>query len=165
MVKRILLLSLSFIFSPGISASAQDKPASTGHAPSAHAQPAVAPQPSANEAPHSPDAVMLPLNLQRHTGDLADMVKRRTIRALVILNPISFFYDNGLPQGLMYETLQAFQPFLNQKLKTGAIKVEVTFLPLQESQIEAALTEGIGDIIAYGLIVTPDREQHVAFST
>jgi ABC-type amino acid transport substrate-binding protein len=31
-------------------------------------------------------------------------------------------------------------------------------------QIEAALTQGIGDIIAYGIVVTPDREQRVAFS-
>ena len=32
-------------------------------------------------------------------------------------------------------------------------------------QVEAALTEGLGDIIAYGIVVTPDREKRVAFST
>ena len=107
----------------------------------------------------------LPLNFQRHTGDLDEMVKRHTIRAIVILNPISFFYDNGLPKGIMYQALEAFQTFVNQKLKSGAIKVEVTFLPLEESQIEAALTEGMGDLVAYGVAITPEREQRFAFST
>ena len=32
-------------------------------------------------------------------------------------------------------------------------------------QFEAALTEGVGDMIAYGVVVTPDRETRVAFST
>jgi len=34
------------------------------------------------------------------------MVKRRRIRALVILNPIGFFCDQGKPQGAIYEALQ-----------------------------------------------------------
>ena len=130
------------------------------------AQPAKVTQAAAKQpSQDTSDAVVLPLNFERHTGDLPEMVKRRTIRALVILNPISFFYDNGLPQGITYEALQAFQNFVNQKLHTGPIKLEVTFLPLQEGQMEAALTQGMGDIIAYGVVVTPEREQRVAFST
>ena len=35
----------------------------------------------------------------RRTGDLDEMVKSRNIRALVLLNPIGFFYDKGQPQG------------------------------------------------------------------
>jgi hypothetical protein len=70
------------------------------------------------------------------------MVKRRTIRALVIIDPIGFFYDGGLPGGAMYEALQAFQSFINGKIKTGATtKVEGTFLPVSIGQIEAALEE------------------------
>ena len=128
-------------------------------------QPTSAPQSSAGEPPQTSNQVALPLNFQRNTGDLDEMVKRHTIRAIVILSPISFFYDNGRPKGVMYETLEAFQTFVNQKLGTGAIKVEVTFLPLQEGQIEVALTEGIGDLIAYGVVITSEREQRVAFST
>ena len=30
--------------------------------------------------------------------------------------------------------------------------------------MEAALMQGVGDIIAYPLIVTPDRQQQVAFT-
>ena len=42
----------------------------------------------------------LPLNFQRHTGDLDDMVKRGTVRALVLYSRSSFFYVDGRPQGL-----------------------------------------------------------------
>ena len=120
---------------------------------------------SPDEPPAPANGMALPTSFGRHAGDLDDMVKRRNIRALVILNPISFFYDKGQPRGVMYEALEEFQKFANQKLKTGKLQVKVTFLPMRVDQIEAALTEGLGDTIAYGIVVTPDREKRVAFST
>ena len=101
----------------------------------------------------------------RRTGDVDEMLKKRNIRALVILNPIGFFYDNGQPRGVNYEAMEEFQKFVNQKLKTGKLNVKVTYLPMRVDQIEAALTEGVGDLIASGIVVTPDREKRVAFST
>jgi membrane-bound lytic murein transglycosylase MltF len=82
------------------------------------------------------------------------MVKQRNIRAPVILNPIGFFYDKGQPRGVMYEALEEFQNFANQKLDTGKLNVKVTFLPMRLDQIEAALTEGVGDMIASGIVYT-----------
>lgn len=93
------------------------------------------------------------------------MLKRRRIRALVIINPIGFFYDKGMPRGAIYEALDGFQKFVNQKLKTGKLRVEVTFIPMRADQVAKALTEGIGDIVANGIVVTPEREKLVAFST
>ncbi len=93
------------------------------------------------------------------------MVKRRNIRALVLLSPIAFFYQQGQPKGIVYEALQEFQGFVNKELKSGALSVKVTFIPMSPAQVEAALTEGLGDIIAYGIVVTPEREKRVAFST
>ncbi len=120
---------------------------------------------SPDEPPAPSSGIRLGPVFARRTGDIDDMVKNRNIRALVILNPISFFYDKGQPRGVMYEALEEFQKFVNQKLKTGKLQVKVTFLPMRVDQIEAALTEGVGDIIAYGIVVTPDREKRVAFST
>ena len=120
---------------------------------------------SPDEPPAPSNGMVLPLGLTRDSGDLDAMVKRRNIRALVILSPISFFYDKGLPRGVMYEALEEFQKFANQRLKAGKLQVKVTFLPMRIDQIEAALTEGMGDMIAYGVVVTPDREKRVAFST
>ena len=87
------------------------------------------------------------------------MVKRRQIRALVILNPIGFFYDKGQPRGAMYEALEEFQKFANQKLKTGKLPVKVTFIPMRADQVQKALADGIGDIIAHGVVVTPERSR------
>ena len=92
------------------------------------------------------------------------MVKRRRIRALVFYSRTGFFYVNGRPQGINYEALRGFEEFVNQKLHTGKQHVQVTFIPIRPDQAEAALTQGVGDLIAYGLVVTPEREKKVAFS-
>jgi membrane-bound lytic murein transglycosylase MltF len=138
-------------------------------------QPAPAAPPSSDLLP-SQDAVAtaqtgkgagltLPVAFAKHTGDLDDMVKRRTIRALVIIDPISFFYQKGLPKGVTYEALEEFQKYVNDKFKTGTLKVKVVYTPLRPDQMEAALNEGIGDIIATPVVITPEREQKVAFTT
>ena len=122
---------------------------------------------SSEEEPPAPSAgTTLPLGFGRRTGDLDEMVKRRNIRALVVMNPIGFFYDKGRPMGMIYEALEEFQKFVNQKFKTGtSSRVTVTFIPVRLDQLEAALTEGLGDVIANTIVVTPDREKRVAFST
>lgn len=106
----------------------------------------------------------LPAPFGRHTDDLDQMVKRRNIRALVILNPIGFFYSNGRPMGAVYEALREFETYLNQKLKTVKLKVSVTFIPVRPDQAEAALTQGIGDFIANAVVITSERQQRVAFT-
>jgi membrane-bound lytic murein transglycosylase MltF len=93
------------------------------------------------------------------------MVKERAIRALVIIDPIGFFYLSGRPHGIQYESLEEFEKFANQKLKTGKLPVRVVFLPMRPDQVEAALTQGVGDFIAHPVVITPEREQRVSFST
>ncbi|HZM86937.1 MAG TPA: lytic transglycosylase F [Blastocatellia bacterium] len=132
----------------------------SAQAGTAHALPSLPDDP-----PPASENLSLPLKFERHTNDLDEMLKRRTIRALVVIDPIGFFYVGGLPGGAMYEALQAFQSFINRKLKTGATKVEVSFLPVSIGQIEAALEEGMGDIIATLVTITPERQRRVAFST
>jgi membrane-bound lytic murein transglycosylase MltF len=155
------LLALLLLIACGKNAEA---PAATEQAKQQAAAPA-SPVSSPDQPPAPSSDTTFPKAFGRSTGDLDEMVKNRNIRALVILNPISFFYDKGQPRGVMYEALEEFQKFANQKLKTGKLQVKVTFLPMRVDQIEAALTEGVGDIIAHGIVVTPDREKRVAFST
>lgn len=93
------------------------------------------------------------------------MVKRRSIRVLVIPNPIGFFYDRGQPRGAIYEGLEEFQKFANKKLNSGTLSVKVTYLPVAPAQVEAALTEGMGDLVANAVFITPERESKLAFST
>ena len=128
------------------------------------ASPEAAAVPASQQTPNT-DGVTLAMPFGQHTDDLDSMVKRRTIRAVVITNPIGFFYVDGKPMGVMYEALRDFETFVNQKLKTGAIKVEVTFIPERADRVETALTQGVGDVIAYALVVTPERQQQVAFAS
>ena len=120
--------------------------------------------PPAQTTPQA-DSAGLPLNFDRHTDDLDAMVKRRTIRALVLYSRSGFFYVNGRPQGIYYEALRAFEQSVNEKFHTGKQPVQVTFIPVRPDQVEKALTQGVGDLIAYALTVTPEREQRVAFSS
>ena len=123
--------------------------------------PAVPPDKATSQA----STAGLPLNFERHTDDLDAMVKRGTIRALVLYSRSGFFYVNGRPQGIYYEALRAFEQSVNEKLHTGKHPVQVTFIPVRPDQVEKALTQGVGDLIAYALTVTPEREQQVAFSS
>src|SRR5215831_17226726 len=104
-------------------------------------------------------SLRLPAPFGRYTDDLDAMVKRGNIRALVLINPIGFFYDNGQPMGIMYDALEALQAYINEKLKTRAQKVQVTFISLPPHQAEAALTAGVGGLGAYPLVITPERKE------
>ena len=121
------------------------------------------PQLSPDEPPPASNTLVLPL-YHHYTDDLDAMVKRHAIRAIVTINPIGFFYDNGVPRGLVYETLEEFQKFANRTLKTGKVGVRVTFIPVRIDQLEAALKQGIGDFIALPVAVTSERGKRVAFS-
>jgi membrane-bound lytic murein transglycosylase MltF len=126
----------------------------------------VAPEDEAatKEEKRKPGSLVLPVTFERHTGDLDDMRKRRTIRALITINPISFFYVQGRPAGMTFEAVQELERFVNKKYGTGPLKVRVKFIPMRPDQLESALTQGLGDVIAQGVIITPAREQRVAFT-
>ena len=118
-----------------------------------------------NQASHPTPALELPISFERRTGDLDSMVKRREIRALVVPSRSGFFYDKGHPHGIYFEALDEFQRFVNKRFRTGSLKINVTYIPVRTEQLENALTEGVGDVIAYGVQVTPEREKKVLFTT
>ncbi|HUL33553.1 MAG TPA: lytic transglycosylase F [Candidatus Eisenbacteria bacterium] len=93
------------------------------------------------------------------------MKKRHMIHVLVVPSHSGFFYDKGLPRGIFYEAFEEFQRFVNHKLHTGTIKITVVFVPVRPEQLESALQEGVGDIIGYPIIVTPEREKKALFTT
>jgi ABC-type amino acid transport substrate-binding protein len=164
LLSAVLLLTIGCSKREGSPGSASDQTKTTAQ-PSLKQAPAslVPTENAAVAAPNSTNsnALALPTSFGKHTGDLDEMNKQRSIRALVIINRIGFFYQNGQPQGIQYEALQAFEKFVNERLKTGTLKVKVFFIPMRPDQLEAALTQGVGDIIAQGVTITPEREQRV----
>lgn len=110
------------------------------------------------------DTLVLPASFGRQTEDLDAMLKERRIRALVVINPIGFFYSNGKPRGITYEMLDQLQTYLNKKQKSGKLGVKITFLPMRPDEIGPALRDGIGDVIAQGVGITPERERNFSFT-
>jgi membrane-bound lytic murein transglycosylase MltF len=101
---------------------------------------------------------------ERWSGDLDGMIKRRKIRALVVYNKSGFFYDKGQPRGISYEALRELETVVNKKFKSGSRPIQVTFLPTSIEELERALNEGRGDLIATGIVVTPERRQLLDFT-
>jgi membrane-bound lytic murein transglycosylase MltF len=118
----------------------------------------------ATAAPPSHPAPVLRHVEQRWRGDLNGMVERHMIRALVVYSKTFYFIDRGAPHGTSYDTLTAFEAFINSKLKRRHLRVHVVFIPVARDQLLPALLEGRGDIAAANLTITPARKALVDFS-
>ena len=101
---------------------------------------------------------------RRWTGDLDGMVDRGVVRALVSYSRTFYFLDGARQRGLSYEALKEFERFLNRKLGSRKVPVRILILPVRRDQLLPALAEGLGDLAAANLTVTPQREELVDFS-
>lgn len=119
---------------------------------------------SQKDASQSNASLELPLQFKRQVGDLDGLKKWPLIRALVVPSRSGFLYDTGHPEGIYFEAFDEFQHFANEKLRIGHPKITVAFIPVSPEQLEKALSEGVGHVVAYGVIATPEREQTVLFT-
>jgi ABC-type amino acid transport substrate-binding protein len=101
---------------------------------------------------------------QGWTGDLDGMAERGYIRALVVYSKTHYFLDGGRQRGLSYEALKLFERHLNEKLERGTVKLHVAILPVQRDELLPALEQGLGDIAAANLTITPERLELLDFS-
>lgn len=100
----------------------------------------------------------------RWTGDLDGMITRGRIRALVPYSRTFYFLDGGTQRGLTYELLKAFEERINDDLGLGAVGIEIVVIPVSRDRLIPGLAEGLGDIAAGNLTITPEREALVDFS-
>lgn len=97
-------------------------------------------------------------------GDFNGMVERRVIRALVIYNASSFFFDeDARPRGISYEALTTLEKEINQKRKEQE-KVHVVMIPTRRDRLIPYLRDGYGDLALGNLTITEERSQLVDFS-
>ncbi|MCK4784932.1 MAG: lytic transglycosylase F [Desulfobacteraceae bacterium] len=101
---------------------------------------------------------------QKWTGDFDGMVERRMIRSLVTFSKTNYYQDRGHHRGVTYELLKEFEKTINKALKRKHLKVHVVFIPVTRDQLIPALVEGLGDIAAAALIITPERRKVVDFA-
>ncbi len=104
------------------------------------------------------------IEMQKWTGDLGGMLKRRTVRALIVCDDIFYFLDHGTQRGITYEYMKQFESFLNRKHKRRALKVNVVFIPTTRDRLLNMLLEGYGDIVAANMTITRERLKMVDFT-
>jgi membrane-bound lytic murein transglycosylase MltF len=97
-------------------------------------------------------------------GDFNKMAAKRQIRVLVVNSKTFYFLDRGRQRGISYDLLKEFEKFVNKKLKTKTLKINVVFIPVRRDELIPGLVKGLGDIAVANLTITPERRKHVDFS-
>ncbi len=76
-----------------------------------------------------------------------------------------YFIDKGVQRGIVYDAGTKLEAEINKTLKTTpATKVNVVFVPTSRDDLQQALIEGRGDIVAANVTVTPERAKLVDFA-
>ncbi len=101
---------------------------------------------------------------QTFTGDFDAMIERKLIRVGVTPNRTFYFVDKGVQRGIVYDYGLLMEQRLNEKLKSGNVKVHVVFVPMPRAKLLSALTEGKIDMAAGSLTITPERQAVVDFT-
>jgi membrane-bound lytic murein transglycosylase MltF len=101
---------------------------------------------------------------QKWTGDLDEMAERRLIRALVPYSKTFYFLDGADQRGLTYELLREFEKHINKRLRKRTLRIHLVVIPTKRDRLLPALAEGVGDIAAGNLTITPERQKWVDFS-
>jgi membrane-bound lytic murein transglycosylase MltF len=118
------------------------------------------------EAPvKSPPPPVRQLNLAKKTwtGDFDAMLQRRMIRVAVPYSRTLYFNDAGRERGLTAELVREFERYVNRKYKTGKRPLTVYIVPTTRDKLLGELPEGLADIAAGNLTITPERMQTVDF--
>jgi membrane-bound lytic murein transglycosylase MltF len=97
-------------------------------------------------------------------GDFDGMRERRLVRILVAHSKTLYFHDRGMERGIDAEYARAYEAWLNEKFKTKALKLRVVLVPVPRDRLLSGLVDGIGDIAAGALTITPERQALVDFS-
>jgi membrane-bound lytic murein transglycosylase MltF len=139
-----------------------DKPEAQHASPAA--EEAGAPLPPSELETNLPPSVREAV-LRRFTGDVDSLVKRRVVRVGVAFNRTFYYVDKGVPRGVAYEYGQLMEARLNKQVRTdNSNRIHVVFLPLPRELLLPALVDGKVDLVAAQIPVTPELQQHVAFS-
>jgi membrane-bound lytic murein transglycosylase MltF len=97
-------------------------------------------------------------------GDFDKMAAKRQIRVLVVYSKTFYFLDRGRQRGISHDLLKEFEKFINKKLKSKTLKVQVVFIPVRRDELIPGLAKGLGDIAVANLTITPQRLKQVDFA-
>jgi membrane-bound lytic murein transglycosylase MltF len=101
----------------------------------------------------------------KNTGDYQEMVKNRIIRVLMPISKTFYFLDGAQQRGATYDVMMEFEKFINKKHKSKKhLKILVVVVPTNRDRLLPGIQEGLGDIAAGNLTITPERLKMVDFS-
>jgi len=98
------------------------------------------------------------------TGDFDEMIARKVIRVGVTPSRTFYFVDRGSQHGIAYDYGLLMEQRLNERLKSGNVKVHLVFVPMPRIKLLPALTEGKIDMAAGSMTITPERQAVVDFT-
>jgi membrane-bound lytic murein transglycosylase MltF len=96
--------------------------------------------------------------------DYETMLERRVIRVVVPYGGYQFYYDGGRPKGAVYDLVQRFEDYLNDRLDRRNIKIYVVVIPVSRNELLPALQNGHADFVAADLTITEQRALQFRFS-
>jgi len=102
--------------------------------------------------------------LKAWTGDFDGMKSRRAIRILVPYSKTIYFIDKGEELGTAVELGEALSEWLNKGKTKEIDRIRIGFVPMPRDKLLTALNDGLGDIAAGNLTITPNRQQIVDFT-
>ena len=145
---------------------------SDGHANRAETQPGTPPPAQPVEATPKPEEAasakrsMFEEQLAREKwyGDLDGIAKRRFLRVLVVPTKLGYFFDGLHTEGAIYEFTREFEKYLNTKLKTGNLSINVVFIPVARERLIPMLADGKGDLVTSLLAVRENDEHAIEYS-
>ena len=107
----------------------------------------------------------LALETKPWKGDFDQMLERRVVRVLAPYSRTLFFNDKGRERGLTAELVREFERYVNQKYakQIGKRPLTVFIIATTRDKLLTNLNEGLGDISAGNLTVTPERQKIVDF--
>jgi membrane-bound lytic murein transglycosylase MltF len=100
----------------------------------------------------------------RYKDDYDKIKKRHVLRVLVPYSKTFFFFDGPDRKGLTYEWLKSFEDYLNKGQKKKALRMRLAIIPTPRDKLLPGLIEGVGDMAAGNLTITPERLKEVDFS-
>lgn len=158
LLSRLFLVSNLFLFCA----------CSEGNSPPEAQPPAPPPKAAAESASQAPSPTPLPearVGFNKPwTGDLDGMEERRVLRVLTVYGPGRYYLEEAGEKGLVAESMDMFEDYLNQQMERGHLRMHVVVIPVARDQLIPALLKGRGDLVVAGLTVTPERLEQVDFS-
>jgi membrane-bound lytic murein transglycosylase MltF len=129
---------------------------------------AAAPVPVASPASTpvaAPAATPRKLNIANKvwTGDFDKLLARRMLRVLVPYSRTLYFNDKGRERGLTADAVREFERFVNESYKTGKRPLTIYLIPTTRDKLLQSVADGLGDIAAGNLTVTPSRQEVLDF--